>query len=121
MKMKRIFSWLGVFSIIASFLIVSAIKADVNFDFTQMWVYRIRFYQGFILTVQISLFSMLLSLILGIVGRSGPAKPLDDASGTWHQLPMSKSFAEPRFWYKSSSSITSSERPGDFQIASWQA
>jgi len=65
MKIKRIFSWLGVFSIIAAFLIISAVKANVNFDFTQMWVYRIRFYQGFVLTVQISLFSMLLSLILG--------------------------------------------------------
>ena len=65
MRIKRIFSWLGVFVIIASFLGFSAVKANVNFDFTQMWVYRIRFYQGFILTVQISLFSMLLSLMLG--------------------------------------------------------
>lgn len=63
--MKRTFSWLGVLLIISSFLIFSAINANVNFDFTQMWVYRIRFYQGFVLTVQISLFSMVLSLILG--------------------------------------------------------
>lgn len=63
--MKRIFSWLGVFLIIASFLIFSAIKADVNFDFTQMWAYRTRFYQGFVLTVQISFFAMILSLLLG--------------------------------------------------------
>jgi len=65
MRMKRIFSWLGVFLIITSFLVFSAVKANVNFDFTQMWAYRVRFYQGFVLTVQISLFSMLLSLILG--------------------------------------------------------
>ena len=63
--MKRIFSWLGVILIIASFLIFSAIKADVNFDFTQMWAYRTRFYQGFVLTVQISFFAMILSLLLG--------------------------------------------------------
>lgn len=72
MRTKRIFSWLGVFLIIASFLVISAIKANVNFDFTQMWVYRIRFYQGFLLTVQISLFAMILSLVLGalvVLGR----------------------------------------------------
>lgn len=63
--MKRTFSWLGVLLTIASFLIISAFKADVNFDFTQMWAYRVRFYQGFVLTVQISFFATILSLLLG--------------------------------------------------------
>jgi polar amino acid transport system permease protein len=89
MKIKRIFSWLSVFSIIAAFLIVSAIKADVNFDFTQMWVYRIRFYQGFILTVQISLFSMLLSLILGslvVLARRSRWMMLRDLASTYVEI-----------------------------------
>ncbi len=89
MKYKRILSWLGVFLIIASFLVISAINADVNFDFTQMWVYRTRFAQGFVLTVQISLFSMLLSLMLGtivVLARRSRWMILRDLASTYVEI-----------------------------------
>ncbi|PKM65202.1 MAG: amino acid ABC transporter permease [Firmicutes bacterium HGW-Firmicutes-19] len=89
MKAKRILSWLGVFSIIAAFLIISAVKANVNFDFSAMWVYRTRFYQGFVLTVQISLFSMLLSLILGslvVVARRSRWMMIRDLASTYVEI-----------------------------------
>jgi polar amino acid transport system permease protein len=89
MKFKRILSWLGVILIISSFLVISAIKANVNFDFTQMWVYRIRFYQGFVLTVQISLFAMLLSLILGtlvVLGRRSRWMMIRDLASSYVEI-----------------------------------
>lgn len=89
MTLKRIFSWLGVFLIIASFLVISAVNANVNFDFTQMWVYRTRFAQGFVLTVQISLFSMILSLILGalvVLGRRSRWMVIRDLAATYVEI-----------------------------------
>ncbi len=64
---KRSLSGLAVFGLIGVFLYVSAQRAGVNFDFTQLWPYRTRFMMGFSLTMQIAIYSMLLSLFLGTI------------------------------------------------------
>ncbi len=60
-------SGLAVIGLIGVFLYISAQRAGVNFDFTQLWPYRTRFMMGFSLTLQIAMYAMVLSLILGSI------------------------------------------------------
>ena len=64
---KKGISGLAVIGLIGVFLYISAHRAGVNFDFTQLWPYRTRFMMGFSLTLQIALYAMVLSLLLGTV------------------------------------------------------
>lgn len=41
-------------------------NSSYNFDFTQVWEYKQKFIDGFIMTVVISFFALILSLLLGI-------------------------------------------------------
>jgi len=52
---------------LGGFLILSAYLAKIPLSFAHLWDYRIRFLQGFILTIELSLFSMLISLLIGLV------------------------------------------------------
>lgn len=62
---RKATSTLAVVVLIGGFFYVSAIRAGLNFDFMQLWPYRARFFHGFLLTLQIAFYSMILSLILG--------------------------------------------------------
>lgn len=67
MRAKKILSWLLVAIALFLFFGLSAQKAAVNFDFTRLIDYRVRFYQGFIMTIKISVFAMVLSLLIGSI------------------------------------------------------
>ena len=62
---KRFLATVVVLGLIGMFFYVSAQRANVNLDFSQLWPYRTRLARGFSLTLQISLYSMILSLFLG--------------------------------------------------------
>ncbi len=65
--LKKFLSALAVIGIIGAFFYFAAQKAGVNLDFTQLYPYQDRILKGFWLTIQISIYSMILSLILGSV------------------------------------------------------
>ena len=52
---------------IGAFLLISANLANIDLNFQQLLNSRIRFAQGFYLTIQISVFSMLISLFIGSI------------------------------------------------------
>jgi polar amino acid transport system permease protein len=60
-----------VFLCIGGFLFISAKMAGIPFSLVHLWNYRIRFMQGFVLTIEISLFSMLVSLLIGLAVALG--------------------------------------------------
>lgn len=64
---RKHISTIAVVVLIGGFFYVSALRAGLNFDFTQLWPYRMRFFNGFLLTVQIALYSMVLSMVFGTV------------------------------------------------------
>ncbi len=64
---KRFLATVVVLGLIGMFFYVSAQRANVNLDFSQLWPYRTRLARGFSLTLQISFYSMILSLFLGSV------------------------------------------------------
>lgn len=63
---QKILTALLVIVSLSAFLVLSAMRAKIPLSFDSLWTYRVRFFQGFILTVQISLFSMLISLLIGL-------------------------------------------------------
>lgn len=68
---KKLFNALLVFLCIGGFLFISAKLAGIPFSITHLWNYRVRFMQGFILTIEISLFSMIVSLLIGLAVAIG--------------------------------------------------
>lgn len=65
-KSRKILTALLVIISLTAFLVLSAQMAKIPLSFESLWTYRVRFMQGFILTVEISLFSMLISLLIGL-------------------------------------------------------
>ncbi len=65
--LKKTINILLVFLSLGAFLILSARLANIDLNFSQLWAGRIRFYQGFILTVQTSVLSMIVSLFIGSI------------------------------------------------------
>lgn len=65
-KAQKILTAFLVIISLTGFLVLSASMAKIPLSFESLWTYRVRFMQGFILTVQISLFSMLISLLIGL-------------------------------------------------------
>lgn len=47
------------------FVYLSATRAKISIDFINLWDYKIRFWQGFILTLEISVASLFISLLIG--------------------------------------------------------
>ncbi|MGB7594953.1 MAG: amino acid ABC transporter permease [Erysipelotrichaceae bacterium] len=68
---KKILNGFLVLLCIGGFLFVSAKLAGIPFSLTHLWNYRVRFMQGFVLTIEISLFSMLVSLLIGLAVALG--------------------------------------------------
>jgi len=64
---KKLVSALAVIGLIGGFFYFSAQRAGVNLDFMQLWPYRTRLLKGFLLTLQISVYSMILSLLLASI------------------------------------------------------
>jgi len=56
---------------LGGFLFVSASMAGIPFSAAHLWAYRTRFAQGFIMTIEISFFSMLVSLLIGLLVAAG--------------------------------------------------
>lgn len=74
--LKKILNALLVFLSLGGFLVLSAKMADIPLSAGQLWDYRTRFMQGFVLTIQLSLFSMAVSLLIGMLvafARQGKA------------------------------------------------
>jgi len=68
---KKLINGLLVMLCIGGFLFVSAKLAGIPFSLAHLWSYRVRFMQGFFLTIEISLFSMLVSLLIGLAVALG--------------------------------------------------
>ena len=64
---KKTISIILVLLSIGAFLLISANLANIDLSFNQLLNSRIRFAQGFYLTIQISIFSMLVSLFIGTI------------------------------------------------------
>jgi len=62
---KKIINGILVLLSLGAFLLLSARMANISLDFSELYVSRLRFIQGFILTLQISGVSMLVSLLIG--------------------------------------------------------
>jgi polar amino acid transport system permease protein len=68
---KKILTIVLVVLSLGGFLFLSAYKANIPFSVVNLWEYRFRFMQGFVLTIELSLFSMLISLLIGCVVALG--------------------------------------------------
>jgi len=68
---KKILTIILVVLSLGGFLFLSAYRAKIPFSFAHLWEYRVRFMQGFILTIELSLFSMLISLLIGLIVAMG--------------------------------------------------
>lgn len=55
-----------VFLSLGAFLWLSAYKANIDLDLSELWVSKARFMQGFVLTLQLSALSMVVSLLIGM-------------------------------------------------------
>ncbi len=86
---KKILNFGLVVLSLGGFLFLSAYRAKISFSVEHLWEYRIRFMQGFILTIELSLFSMLISLLIGLVvawGRQSKVLYLNYLTRTYVEL-----------------------------------
>ena len=70
MKTKRstkIISALAVLVSLGVFVYLSASMAKISIDPVNLWDYRLRFFQGFVLTIEISVASLFVSLLIGSI------------------------------------------------------
>lgn len=87
--LKKILNAILVVLSLGGFLILSAFMAKIPLSAQHLWEYRTRFAQGFILTIEISLCSMLLSLLIGLMvawGRQSKILYLNYLSMTYVEL-----------------------------------
>lgn len=74
---KKLVNGTLVFLSLGAFLYLSARMAQLDLDFTELYDSRVRFLQGFILTIQLSLVSMGVSLFIGaLVAMARQSKTL---------------------------------------------
>ncbi len=73
---KAVFNLLLVFGLIAWFLFYSLSKINVTFDFRFLGSFRVRIWQGFFMTVSLSVASLLVSLIIGVASAAGQSAKL---------------------------------------------
>lgn len=74
---------------LGGFLVLSASMAKIPLSADHLWEYRFRFLQGFILTLQISIASMIVSLMIGLLiawGRHSRILYLNYLCSTYVQL-----------------------------------
>ncbi|MEG3072069.1 MAG: hypothetical protein RQM92_15550 [Candidatus Syntrophopropionicum ammoniitolerans] len=67
-KITLLQKFLNIVIAVALFLLFfffSAKRLSINFDFSFLWTFRYRLIQGFATTVELSLVSLILSLLLG--------------------------------------------------------
>ncbi len=64
-RSRQIVAFIFALLSLGVFVYLSATRAKISIDFINLWDYRIRFWQGFLLTLEISLASLLISLLIG--------------------------------------------------------
>lgn len=65
LRSRKTVAILGVLVSLGVFVFLSASMAKINIDPVNLWDYRLRFWQGFILTLEISIASLVISLLIG--------------------------------------------------------
>ena len=68
---KRALNGLLVASALVGFLLLTALRVGLSWDFSHLWQYRLRLGQGFGMTVLISVLSMLVSMVIGFAAATG--------------------------------------------------
>lgn len=66
-----IFSWACVLAIITAFIWISVRSIGLKLDFTTLFQYKQRLWQGFFMTVVISICSLVVSLLIGTLAAAG--------------------------------------------------
>lgn len=87
--LHKLFTAFLVVLSLGGFLVLSAFMAKIPLSAAHLWEYRFRFLQGFILTLQISLSSMIVSLLIGLLvawGRHSRYLYLNYLCSTYVQL-----------------------------------
>lgn len=64
---KKILNALAVLITLGVFVFISASMAKININPVNLWNYRVRFWQGFLLTLEISFASLFISLLIGSI------------------------------------------------------
>lgn len=64
---KKILNALAVLITLGVFVFISASMAKININPVNLWNYRVRFWQGFLLTLEISFASLFISLLIGCI------------------------------------------------------
>lgn len=64
---KKILNALAVLITLGVFVFISASMAKININPVNLWNYRVRFWQGFLLTLEISFASLFISLFIGSI------------------------------------------------------
>lgn len=68
---RALVNYLLVCVVVIALVWLSLIMVDVQLDFSFIWQYRVRIWDGFVLTVQIAIISLVVSLIIGIAVALG--------------------------------------------------
>lgn len=68
---NKIFSWICVLTIITAFIGLSVRSIGLQLDFTTLFQYKQRLWQGFLMTVIISTGSLVVSLLIGTIAAVG--------------------------------------------------
>ncbi len=88
-KAKKFLSGAAVAAVCIGFMWLSAIRADLTLNFLSLLQFRQRLIQGFLMTIVIAVFSLLLSLIIGslaAVGQRSKITLLSYLSNTYVQI-----------------------------------
>lgn len=86
---KRALNGLLVATVLVGFLVLTASRVGMSWDFSHLWQYRLRLGQGFAMTVLVSVLSMLVSLLIGFAAAAGSRSqilPLKYLSRTYVQV-----------------------------------
>lgn len=66
-RLNKLTAFLLVLISLGVFVLLSASMAKISIDPINLWDYRIRFFQGFILTLELSIASLFISLFIGSI------------------------------------------------------
>lgn len=70
-KIQVFIQYLVAFLLLLGLLWISLTRLNVKLDFLSIFEYKTRIIQGFVMTIQVSLCALLLSLVIGIVAALG--------------------------------------------------
>ncbi len=67
LRSKKLLNAIAVLVTLGVFVFISASMAKININPVNLWNYRVRFWQGFLLTIEISFASLFISLLIGSI------------------------------------------------------